>query len=329
MTTNLDIILIVSVILLAILCLYLLFFKKCNGGKNNPKLRGNTGVPPLLQGNTGGTLQFIPPASHEWNFTKASGTIVPDTGIGKTEKTSITLNGGCRLDGVMGLVLDGQIGSYADSGLEYDICDPVSFEILFKYENRNIMAGVFSLGRFEKDSTIYDTGGESAFINLRPSHSQETRGEPAGHLTFQYSESEHKYPSPWRGRGDVVTDQPVIDYGEWMSVVITIGNKGVKIYKNGQLIKRDPHVPGTQDGFDGCGSPERCLGTRPPPWQPSRDFWDCEIERPSDLKRWLQLGKGHPLLPTVESEHYMKGAIKHFRIWKNTELTESMVSSLY
>lgn len=322
MTSNLDIILIVLVILLAILCLYLLFFKKCNGGKNNPKLRGNTGGTPLLQGNTGGTLQCIPFASHEWNFTNKSGTIVPDTGIGKTEKTSITLNGGCRLDGVMGLVLDGQIGSYADSGLEYDICDPVSFEILFKYENRNIMAGVFSFGRLSKDSTIYDTEGASAFINLRPSDRyEESPGRTAGHLTFQYSESEHKYPSPWNRRGGVVTDQPVIDYGDWMSVVITIGSNGVKIYKNGELIKHDPHVPGAQDGLGPPNAME----------PPSRDFWDCEIERPSDLKRWLQLGKGHPLLPSSidDSEYYMKGAIKHFRIWKNTELTESMVSKLY
>lgn len=311
MLSGLNTILIVLLTLITMCCLYLLFFKKCNGGKNIPKLRGNTG----------GTPQGVPLASHEWDFTKASGKNVSDTGTGKTEKTSITLNGGCRLHGVMGLVLDGQIGSYADSNLEYDICDPVSFEIFFNYQNRNqeSQGGVFSLGKYSREQNFYDISGNTGFITLQP---VVFPPESFGHLMFQYSEAENRPDSRWRGRGEVITDQPVIDYDNWTHLVITIGNNGVKIYKNGKLIKHDPHVPGAQDGLD---------PPRAPSWQPSRDFWDCETIKANDFKRWLQLGKGLPTYGRSPdgSEDYWKGAIKHFRIWKGTELTQPMISDLY
>lgn len=307
MSSELNIVLIVLVILLAILCLYLLFFKKCNGGKNNPRV------------NTGGMPQGVPRASHEWDFTKASGENVSDTGIGKTEETSISLRGGCRLDSELGLVLDGQPGSYASSRLVYDICDPVSFEILFKYENRNqeSQGGVFSLGKYSREQNFYDISANTGFITLQP---VVFPPESFGHLMFQYSEAENRPDSRWRGRGEVITDQPVIDYDNWMHLVITIGNNGVKIYKNGQLIKHDPHVPGAQDGLD----PPRAMDPA------SRDFWDCETIRANDFKRWLQIGKGFPTYGRSPdgSEDYWKGAIKHFRIWKGTELTELMVLQL-
>ena len=342
------------IIFIILICLYLLFFKD------------STKVIRLL--NTKGD-DVPTPSHEWIFTNKSGQPFVADTGVDDFniydfvyDEHYMILKGTARLDNTEGLVLDGQPGCYAktgfieptidyvpevgsddrerdgEGGIIYGVCafpkvqdwqtNPgSSFEILFKFgrdqtSTTQYHGGIFSMGRGPRIVNINDITPYTGFINFQPQFymgGSRSGTDPSG-LRFDYVEGGTSLPS----KNDPSLMRSIeayegLNYDEWTHIIITIGPNGVSMYKNGDLLKNDPHVPGT--GMDQSQG-----------WLNGADWWDCTYnigDIPVHFARWLQLGRGFPSGYGAGQENYYKGAIKHFRIWKGTELTQPMISELY